>query len=75
MAAIEEALIDVRLDLDSEDHGSLDRALRGAEDVGAAIGRLQVGCCAPLRMPLYTEALTFLNAIQLGVSKELGRGH
>jgi hypothetical protein len=30
---------------------------------------------APRRMPLYTEALTLLNTIQLGVSKELGRGH
>ncbi|WKZ82313.1 MAG: hypothetical protein QY307_09560 [Acidimicrobiia bacterium] len=75
MAAIEQALIEVRRDLDSEDQGSLGRALRGAEEVGAAIGRLQVGCCAPLRMPLYANALTHLNTIQLGVSKELGRAH
>lgn len=75
MAAIEEALIEVRRDLDAADDGSLDRALRCAEEVGAAIGRLQVGCCAPLRMPLYAEALTHLNTIQLGVLKELGRAH
>lgn len=75
MAAIEEALVAVRRDLDADDQGSLDRALRRAEEVGAAIGRLQVGCCAPLRMPLYAEALTHLNTIQIGVSKELGRAH
>jgi hypothetical protein len=28
-----------------------------------------------LRMPLYAEALTHLNTIQIGVSKELGRAH
>ena len=75
MAAIEDALIAVRRDLDADDQGSLDRALRRAEEVGAAIGRLQVGCCAPLRMPLYAEALTHLNTIQIGVSKELGQTH
>lgn len=75
MAAIEDALIAVRRDLDADDEGSLDRALRRAEEVGAAIGRLQVGCCAPVRMPLYAEALTHLNTIQIGVSKELGRAH
>jgi len=75
MAAIEEALTAVRRDLDADDQGALDRAVRRAEEVGAAIGRLQVGCCAPLRMPLYAEALTLLNTIQIGVSKELGRAH
>jgi len=37
------------------------------------IGRLQVGCCAPPRMPLYAEALSYLNTIQLEVDRELGR--
>jgi len=42
-------------------------------EVGGMIGRLQVGCCAPPRMPLYAEALSYLNTIQLEVDRELGR--
>jgi hypothetical protein len=73
MAAIEDSLVAIRGDLDSFVSESLDRALRRVEEVGGVIGRLQVGCCAPLRMPLYAEALSHLNTIQLEVDRELGR--
>lgn len=31
---------------------------------GSMVGALQVGCCAPNRMPLYTTLLTQLNVLQ-----------
>lgn len=34
------------------------------EDAGAMVGALQVGCCAPDRMPLYTTLLTQLNVLR-----------
>ena len=71
--SIEDSLIAIRCDLDSFDSESLDRALSRVEEVGGMIGRLQVGCCAPPRMPLYAEALSHLNTIQLEVDRELGR--
>lgn len=75
MAAIEESLVAIGGDLDSNDAESLNEAVRRLRDVGGAIGSLQVDCCAPARMPLYAETLTHLNTIQLGISKELGRAH
>lgn len=75
MTGIEDALVAIRTDLDSLDPESLDRALLGIEEIGAVIGSLQVTCCAPSRMPLYAEALTHLNTIQLAIAAELGRTH
>ena len=75
MSAIERSLVAIRRDLDTDDSESLDQALRRLEKVGGAIGLLQVGCCAAPRMPLYADALTHLNSIQLGITKELGRAH
>jgi hypothetical protein len=73
LAAIEDSLVEIRCSLDSVDSESLDRALRRIEEIGGVIGRLQVGCCAPPRLPLYAEALSHLNMIQLEVDRERGR--
>jgi hypothetical protein len=75
MAAIEDSLLAIRRDLDSGDSESLDGALRRLAELGAEIGHLQVGCCAPVRMPLYAEALAHLNTIQLATTAELGLAH
>jgi hypothetical protein len=50
-------------------------ALIELEDAGAQVGRLQVGCCAPSRLPLYVDMLEGLTKAQLSVNAELGRGH
>ena len=50
-------------------------ALAGLEDAGAQVGRLQVGCCAPNRLPLYADLLEGLTRAQLAINASLGRGH
>lgn len=75
MRAIEDSLAIVRREIDSGEPKSLERALGRLEDVGAALGSLQVGCCAPVRMPLYAEALEHLNRVQLALSEGLGKSH
>jgi hypothetical protein len=49
--------------------------LTALEDAGAQIGRLQVGCCAPSRLPLYATFLEGLTTAQRTINAELGRGH
>ncbi len=39
------------------------------EEAGSQVGRLQIGCCAPDRMPLYAEILENLTQAQLTLSK------
>lgn len=75
MRDIEDSLAVVRGEIASGDPEMVDRALGRLEDVGASLGSLQVGCCAPMRMPLYAEALEHLNRIQLALSEGLGRSH
>ena len=50
-------------------------AIEILEDAGAQVGRLQVGCCAPNRLPLYAELLEGLTIAQLEVNRSLGQGH
>lgn len=45
------------------------------EDAGAAAGRLQVGCCAPGRIPLYAEVLEGLMTAQRVITRELRLEH
>ena len=44
-------------------------ALAVLEEAGAQVGRLQVGCCAPDRMPLYAEILENLVEAQLALGR------
>ncbi len=46
-------------------------ALDVLESAGAQVGRLQVGCCAPDRMPLYAEILENLTVAQITVNRVL----
>ena len=50
-------------------------AIKALEDAGAQVGRLQVGCCAPDRLPLYVELLQGLTVAQLEVNGSFGLGH
>ena len=45
------------------------------EDAGAQVGRLQVGCCAPNRMPLYAELLEALMMAQRRITGSLRLDH
>lgn len=45
------------------------------EDAGAQIGRLQVACCAPARIPLYATILEGLMTTQRAVDRAFGTGH
>lgn len=49
--------------------------LASLEEAGAQVGALQVGCCAPNRLPLYADILRELTNVQLAVNRSLGRGH
>lgn len=62
------------LDL-SEDEELSDAIVELIESVGAKVGELQVGCCAPARMPLYADTLVGLTNTQLAVNLHVGRGH
>ena len=46
-------------------------ALAVLEEAGAQVGRLQVGCCAPDRLPLYAEILENLVKAQLTLGRVL----
>lgn len=78
MAAIGAVLTDVRASLGRmprEGDAAAHAALDSLEDAGAQIGRLQIGCCATGRLPLYALMLERLTVIQLEVNRTLDRGH
>lgn len=47
----------------------------GLDRIGAKIGELQVGCCAPARMPLYADTLENLTGVQLDVKRHFKQNH
>ena len=71
MEALAETLARARRGLNHVDRGSgaVDAVLEQLEDAGAQIGSLQVGCCAPSRMPLYASMLTGLADAQRTIKK------
>lgn len=52
-----------------------DDLIAGLEEAGAQVGRLQIGCCAPGRLPLYARLLEDMTKVQMNVNRYLGRGH
>jgi len=58
-----------------DDPAAADVALVHLEDAGAQVGRLQVGCCTPDRLPLYAGLLEGLTTVQLTLNRVRGRGH
>ena len=77
MSAIAADLAGLRASLtgDGEGHADLDVLIARMEATGGRIGRLQVGCCAPARMPLYADLLQFLTDLPRNLNAEAGRGH
>lgn len=70
LAVSRKALDEVGAEADSA------RGLNGVlEDMGAAIGRLQVGCCTEKRMPLYARMLDDLAVTQISVARATGTAH
>ncbi len=77
MAALAATLASARsfVELSAADPTLASRAIAELEDAGAQVGRLQVGCCAPNRMPLYVTILGGLTESQLRLNASLGLGH
>lgn len=77
MLAIKESIASARGDLENVDHdaAAVDRSIATLVDIGGELGRLQVECCAPARMPLYADALKQLTTVQLGIHESVGQGH
>lgn len=64
-----------RLQAVTADPGAADDLIAGLEEAGAQVGRLQIGCCAPGRLPLYARLLEDMTKVQLNVNRHLGRDH
>lgn len=77
MIEVEETLARARaaLDLVGDEPGTATAALHELEEAGALVGRLQVLCCTPKRMPLYARILEDLTAAQLAIAEAVGTGH
>ena len=78
MEALEETIAAVSSaidDVENGDHDALDTTIGHIEDAGAQIGWLQVGCCAPNRLPLYHTLLEGLTATQRSAKNAVGAGH
>lgn len=77
MAELAETVAGARVGLSTfaAEPEAADAVLEQLEDAGGQVGRLQVGCCAPARLPLYNRLLEGLTKAQLAVNDALGRGH
>ena len=76
MHALGETLQAARRGLDEITRGAdAGETLTHLEDAGAQLGSLQVGCCAPGRLPLYARMLENLTTAQLAINRAIGAGH
>ena len=50
-------------------------ALGTLDEIGSLVGSLQVGCCAPARLPLYAQLLAQLTHMQIAINRGLGLSH
>jgi hypothetical protein len=77
MEALANTLADARAGFDrvGDDPEQADALFAQLEDAGAQLGWLQVGCCAPARLPLYTRMLGNLTKAQRSLTRALDRGH
>lgn len=77
MAALAE-VIDAasrRVDAFGTGAGSAQSVTDTLEEAGGQVGRLQIGCCAPNRLPLYSRILEDLTTVQLTLDRIRGLGH
>ncbi len=58
-----------------EDPAAAPAVIATLENAGSQIGWLQIGCCAPSRLPLYERLLKNLMSVQREVTKHAGGGH
>ena len=74
MEALQGTLSRVRSDIGrlETDPPAYDRVLEELKEAGAEIGKLQIECCAPARMPLYAELLAGLSRTQRMVTAARG---
>lgn len=76
MQRLADTLAQARTTLEAQDSTvPVEETIGILEDAGAQLGRLQVGCCAPARMPLYAGALDKLTDMQLSIKRSAGVGH
>ncbi len=79
MQALGETIAAARRGLDDvengDHHDAVTTTIAHLEDAGSQIGWLQVGCCAPNRLPLYHTLLEGLTTTQRSVKKAAGAGH
>lgn len=76
MAALSEAIGAARAALDTHTAGGDAGAVTAAlEAAGAQVGSLQIGCCAPSRLPLYSRILEDLTTVQLTIDRAQGHDH
>ena len=77
MKALGDTLAEARAGFDgvSDDPEAADEVITHLEDAGAQIGWLQVGCCAPARLPLYHTLLEGLTTTQRTLKRAVKAGH
>ena len=77
MKRLADTLIQARGGLEHavSDPSTAEAAITQLEEAGSQIGSLQVGCCAPNRLPLYARMLEDLTTAQLSLNRALGTGH
>lgn len=64
LAAVAATLTELRQVADRPGEPDGETASELLEEAGAMVGALQVGCCAPNRLPLYASLLEQLNVLQ-----------
>ena len=64
LAALGDKLVEIRRVADEAGEVRSDVVLALLEEAGAMVGALEVGCCAPNRLPLYASVLEQLNVLQ-----------
>ena len=66
MAALRETIVSAKAaDVSPEQFAEL------LEDAGSQVGSLQVGCCAPGRLPLYADVLEALTRARLAAGPDM----
>lgn len=76
MAALDDTLTEIgRLLPSASDRAAAESLVSKLDDAGSQLGGLQVTCCAPARMPLYTNMLTDLMKLQRWVKRQADLGH
>jgi hypothetical protein len=63
------------VDRSAGESAAIDGAIEALQDAGSQLGWLQIGCCAPKRLPLYASMLEDLTTVQLTLNAVRGAAH